>query len=88
MLLYAKNDIERICGFKSKKFTMVNYLFTFILGVLIALAFYGALIPFYGKGITQIDMFFHGGPKERSSIPVFLATWRATSRRFWALGLR
>ena len=78
MLLYAKNDIERICGFKSKKFTMVNYLFTFILGVLIALAFYGALIPFYGKGIDQVDMFFHGGTKNRSSLPyytVLLTGW-------------
>ena len=37
-LYYAKNDIERKFGFTSKKFTMVNYVFTFIIGALMALA--------------------------------------------------
>ena len=27
-LSYDRSDIERIFGFKSKKFTMVNYVFT------------------------------------------------------------
>ena len=81
-LSYAKNDIERICGFKSKKFTMVNYLFTFILGMLITLAFYGALMPFYGKGIDMIDMFFHGGAKNRSSIPYYTVALTG-----WALAI-
>ena len=77
-LYYAKNDIERKFGFTSKKFTMVNYVFTFIIGALMALAVYGAMMPFYGKGIDYIDMFFHGGSKNRSSIPyytVFLTCW-------------
>ena len=77
-LSYAKNDIERMCGFRSKKFTMVNYVFTFILGLLLTLIIYLLLLPFYGKGLEWIDMFFHGGAKDRSSIPyytVFLCCW-------------
>ena len=77
-LSYSKGDIESVCGFKSKKFTMVNYLFSFLIGIFLTLIFYGLLIPFYGKGVEQIDMFFHGGLKNRSSIPyytVFLTFW-------------
>ena len=77
-LSYARNDIERLCGFKSKKLTMVNYLFTAIIGLLMGILFYSLLIPFYGKGLRVIDMFFHGGEANRSSIPyftVFLACW-------------
>ena len=57
---------------------MVNYVFTFILGILLTLLFYLLLLPFYGKGMDWIDMFFHGGAKARSSIPyytVFLSCW-------------
>lgn len=77
-LSYARNDIERLCGFKSKKLTMVNYVFTFIIGLLMSILFYSLLIPFYGKDITVIDMFFHGGTAHRSSLPyytVFLTFW-------------
>lgn len=77
-LSYARNDIERLCGFKSKKLTMVNYVFTFIIGLLMSILFYSLLIPFYGKDITVIDMFFHGGAANRSSLPyytVFLTFW-------------
>ena len=75
---YARNDIERMCGFKSKKLTMVNYVFTCIIGILLTILFYSLLIPFYGKDITLIDMFFHGGSANRSSLPyytVFLTFW-------------
>ena len=77
-LSYDRCDIERICGFKSKKFTMVNYVFTFIIGVIFAMAFYGLLLPFYDKNIDMVDMFFHGGAKNRSSLPyytVLLTGW-------------
>ena len=77
-LSYARNDIERLCGFKSKKLTMVKYVFTFIIGLLMSILFYSLLIPFYGKDITLIDMFFHGGIANRSTLPyytVFLTFW-------------
>ena len=78
VLSFARYDIERLCGFKSKKLTMVNYVFTFIIGVLFTVVFYGLLIPFYGKGVDMVDMFFHGGAANRSSLPyytVFLTCW-------------
>ena len=57
---------------------MVNYVFTFILGILLTLLFYLLLLPFYGKGMDWIDMFFHGGIANRSTLPyytVFLTFW-------------
>ncbi len=77
-LSFEHSDIERICGFRSKKLTMVNFVFTFILGSLLTVGFYAALLPFYGRGIAMIDMFFHGGPMHRSTLPyytVFLTGW-------------
>ena len=77
-LSYNGSDIERLCGFKSKKLTMVNYVFSFIIGVIFTVIFYGLLIPFYGKGVDMIDMFFHGGSYNRSTLPyytVFLTCW-------------
>lgn len=74
-ILWYQSDIENMCGFKSKKFTGVNIFFSFIMGCLISLAFYGILILFrlYFKGqeITMIEMFFHGGSQNRSIIPYF-----------------
>ncbi len=77
-LSFERNDIERICGFRSKKLTAVNFVFTFIIGVVLTVAFYGLLLPFYGRGITMVDMFFHGGSMHRSTLPyytVFLTGW-------------
>ena len=71
------SDIECICGFKSRKFTDVNALFSFLAGVLLFGAFYFPLSFFRGKH-WAIDMFFHGGTENRSSIPyytVFLGCW-------------
>ena len=48
-LSYDRLDIERFFGFQSKKFTMVNYLFTFIIGLIFTAAFYGVLLIFYQK---------------------------------------
>lgn len=71
-------DIECLCGFRSKKFTGVNYIFTMIIGIFGTAAFYLALLPFRGRGLTFVEMFFHGGPEARSTIPyytMFLTFW-------------
>ena len=65
-LSWAKADIENICGFNSKKFTRVNIVFTFILGLLLTAAVYFILYLFRGKGIQMVDMFFHGAPPSAS----------------------
>lgn len=70
-LSWAKSDIENIFGFNSKKFTRVNFILTFIIGVLFTAVFYLALLPMRGKNIQMVDMFFHGGPEKRSMIPYF-----------------
>ncbi len=75
-LSWSQSDIENICGFKSKKFTSVNIFFAFIIGLVLTAVFYGILLPLRNRGIQMIDMFFHGGAENRSSIPyytVFLA---------------
>lgn len=77
-LSFDRSDIERICGFRGKKLTAVNFVFTFWLAVLLTALFYGALLPFYGRGFTVADMFFHGGAMHRSALPyctVFLTCW-------------
>lgn len=71
------SDIECICGFRSKKFTDVNSVFSFFAGLLLFAAIYLTLSFFRGDH-WAIDMFFHGGEKNRSSIPyytVFLSCW-------------
>lgn len=70
-LSWASADIENICGFNSKKFTRVNFIFAFIVGALFTCAFYGILFPFRGNGLQMVDMFFHGGVENRSMIPYF-----------------
>ena len=77
-LSWDHSDIERVCGFPSRKFTGVNYVFTCIIGAALSALFYAALLPFRGRGIQLIDMFFHGGAEHRSTIPyytVFLTGW-------------
>lgn len=77
-LSFERSDLERLCGFPSKKFTGVNFLFTFLIGTAFSVLFYGALLPFRDRGFQLIDMFFHGGSAHRSTIPyytVFLSGW-------------
>lgn len=77
-LSFNRSDIERCFGFPSKKLTAVNFLFTFFLAVLLTGLCYGILLPFSGRGIAMIDMFFHGGTMHRSTLPyytVFLTCW-------------
>ena len=71
------SDIECICGFSSKKFTYVNSIFSFLAGVVIFALIYLTLNCFRGQ-YWAVDMFFHGGDKNRSAIPyytVFLGSW-------------
>ena len=71
------SDIECICGFKSRKFTDVNFFFSLICGGILCVLFYLPLMFFQGKH-WMVDMFFHGGDANRSSIPyytVFLGCW-------------
>jgi biopolymer transport protein ExbB/TolQ len=81
-LRWGKMDIEHICGFTSKKMTGVNGGFAFLVGLLMTIAFFAALWPFAYHGIDYVDMFFHGGAKNRSTIPYY--TMLAT---FWALAI-
>ena len=70
-------DIECRYGFRSKKFTAINFVFTFLVGALLTILFFAALYPFRG-GSPYVDMFFHGGVEHRSVIPYFtmlLAFW-------------
>lgn len=77
-----RSDWERICGFKSKKFTGVNLVFTMIVGVVFGALFYALLLPFRGTGCQLVDMFFHGGAMERSTIPYFTIFFTG-----WALAI-
>lgn len=71
------SDIECICGFASKKFTDVNAFFAFLAGLVMFAVIYVSLSFFRGTH-WAVDMFFHGGTENRSSIPyftVFLGCW-------------
>jgi len=77
-LSFNRSDIERRFGFPSKKLTAVNFIFTFVIAALLTALCYGCLLPFSGRGIGMVDMFFHGGAMHRSSLPyytVFLTCW-------------
>ena len=78
-LNWERSDIENKFGFHGKKYTGVNFFFSLLLGIVFGLAFYGALYPFFRRGDIQIvNMFFHGGPQNRSIIPyfiIFLSSW-------------
>ena len=78
-LNWKKMDIENKFLFKSKKYTRVNNILSFIIAIVFTLGFYGVLYPFYVKGkFHLVNMFFHGGPEHRSIIPyfiVFLSSW-------------
>jgi len=78
-LNWNKSDFERKFAFDSKKYTGVNSLFSFILGIVLSAIFYGVLYLFLHFGnFPMVNMFFHGGTEQRSSIPyfiVFLSSW-------------
>lgn len=72
-------DPEAKLGVPAKKFTGVNSIWAFFLGLVFTAVFYGALYPFWQfKSIQFINMFFPGGPENRSWIPIgttFLTMW-------------
>lgn len=78
-LNWKKLDPEAKWGFKAKKYTAVNYVLSIILGFFYTAIFYAALYPFHLVSKWQmIDMFFHGGAGNRSTIPyytIFLSFW-------------
>ncbi|MCR4575216.1 MAG: MotA/TolQ/ExbB proton channel family protein [Lentisphaeria bacterium] len=78
-LNYQELDPEAKFGLVPKKFTAVSTLWTFFLGLIFTGVFYGCLYPLHIQHKYQmVDMFFHGGMENRSTIPyytMFLTCW-------------
>ena len=78
-LNYQELDPEAKFGLVPKKFTAVSALWTFFLGLIFTGVFYGCLYPLHIQHKYQmVDMFFHGGMENRSTIPyytMFLTCW-------------
>jgi len=78
-LNWNKSDFERKFAFDSKKYTGVNSFFSFLMAIVFSGVFYGILYAISLLGdFARINMFFHGGPENRSTIPyfiVFLSAW-------------
>ncbi|MBE6398539.1 MAG: MotA/TolQ/ExbB proton channel family protein [Lentisphaerae bacterium] len=78
-LNWKKLDPEARIGLPAKKFTGVAGGSGFLLAIVLTVAFYGVLFPFWQmKSYQFINMFFHGGEENRSFIPyvtVFLSMW-------------
>lgn len=79
ILNWKKLDPEAKWGLKGKKFTGVMNWSSFLLGGVFCMIFYAVLYPFRQMGDYQmVNMFFHGGPENRSTIPyytVLLSCW-------------
>ena len=78
-LNYQQLDPEAKMGLTPKKYTGVNALWTFFLGLVFCAFFYGLLYPLHAQNkYPMVDMFFHGGAENRSTIPyftMFLTFW-------------
>ncbi len=78
-LNWRKVDPEARFGLPAKKFTGVHASVSFCLGGLLTALFYLALYPVWRlQSFPMVDMFFHGGDAERSTIPyytMFLTFW-------------
>ena len=72
-LNWSRSDVEQMIGFPGGRFTTPNTLFTGLLGGLLSIAFYAALLPFDGSTIS--DMFTRRGPTPYAI--VFLSAWSA-----------
>ena len=82
-LNWKRLDPEAKLGIKAKKYTGVSNIYTFCLGVLFTAVFYLLLLPFFWLNKWQmVNMFFHGGPENRSTIPYY--TMLMT---FWCLAI-
>lgn len=78
-LNFQELDPEAKIGLVPQKYTAVSAIWSFFLGLLFTAIFYGALYPLHMRHKYQmVDMFFHGGAENRSSIPyftMFLTCW-------------
>ena len=76
---WKRMDPEAKLGIPPKKFTGVNSIWAFFLGIVLTAIFYCALYPFWQlNSIQLINMFFPGGTENRSWIPIvttFLTMW-------------
>ena len=76
---WKRMDPEAKLGLPAKRFTGVNSIWAFFLGMVFSVIFYAVLYPFWQmKSLQFINMFFPGGPENRSWIPIctiFLTMW-------------
>lgn len=71
-LNFVHVDPEALSGIMGKKYTAVSARLSLVLGALLTALFYGALYPLHkAHRYMMVDMFFHGGPANRSTIPYF-----------------
>ena len=79
-LNWKKLDPEARFGFPAKRFTGVGNISSALLGVFFTGMFYLVLYSFWQLNRWQmVNMFFHGGPENRSTIPyytMFLTMWQ------------
>ena len=72
-------DPEAKIGIVPRKYTDVSAICSFFLGLILTAVFYGAMYPLHARHKWQmVDMFFHGGLENRSTIPyftIFLTCW-------------
>lgn len=82
-LNFQQLDPEAKWGLNSKKYTAVNTLWSLLHGMVFTAVFYAAILPLHNlKRYQYIDMFFHGGQTQRSTIPYY--TMLLT---FWCLAI-
>jgi biopolymer transport protein ExbB/TolQ len=70
-LSWARSDIEQRLGFRGGRFTRANSVLTLLIGGLLSLLFYAALVPFQGTAFA--DMFTKRGWVQYAT--VFLTSW-------------
>lgn len=96
VLVWRKSDIEQRLGFPGARHTSVNSLLSFVMAVLLTLAFYGLVIVLEDSYLAQ--MFKIGGGKDlvplmivfffNWSIAILLIKWRKLALQRKALRLR
>jgi biopolymer transport protein ExbB/TolQ len=78
-LNWKRLDPEAKWGFRAKKFTAVSNGVSLLLGLGLTIIFYAVMYPLHLLNKWQmVNMFFHGGPENRSTIPyytVLLSCW-------------
>ena len=76
---WKRLDPEAKWGIPAKRFTGVNSAWALFIGIILFALFYAALFPLWRMHSLQlVNMFFHGGPENRSFIPyatMVLSMW-------------